>query len=206
MSQWLLTLKIAQLSPEATEMPASKTRVTLASPRSAETMTAADVRRAMEDAGVLPAAVRVALFFKDEDDDFVNLPSLEVVWPSCCISNGVLKAWFMCVPEAPATTPSTPVCACLGPQVHQPPKNKLATLDKAGFEGYSLLAAAGDGCASCVEHWLALGVDPNFQSNSSEYTAMDFVLWTEKKSHQSAASAKQVKEMLVAAGGRANKM
>ena len=206
MSQWLLTFKIAQLSPEATEIPASKMRLTLASPRSAETMTAADVLRVMEDKGVLPAAGKVALFFKDEDDDFVNLPSLEVVWPSCCISNGVLKAWFMCGPEAPATTPPTPVCACLGPQVHQPPKNKLATLDKAGFEGYSLLAAAGDGCVSCVEHWLALGADPNFQSNSSEYTAMDFVLWTEKKSHQTAASAKQVEEMLVAAGGRANKM
>ena len=165
MTQWLFTLKIAQLSPEATEMPASKTRVPLASPRSSETMTAADVRRAMEDAGVLPPAVRVALFFKDEDDDFVNLPSLDVVWPSCCISNSVLKAWFMCAPEAPARSLSTPVCACLGPQVHQPPKNKLAMLDKAGFEGYSLLAAAGDGCAFCVKHWLALGVDPNFQSN-----------------------------------------
>ena len=206
MTQWVLAIKIAELSPEATEVSASKTRVPLASPRSAETMTAADVRRSMEDAGVLPPAVRVALFFKDEDDDFVKLPSLEDVWPSCSIFNGVLKAWFMCVPEAPATTPSTPVCACFGPHVHQPLKRKLATLDQDGFEGYSLLAAAGDGCASCVKHWLALGVDPNFQSNYSEYTAMDCVLWTEKKCHQSATSAKQVKEMLVAAGGLANKM
>ena len=206
MSQWLLTLKVAELTPEAAEVPASKMRVPLASPRSTETMTAADVRQAMEDAGVLPPAVKVGLFFKDDEGDFVTLPSLEVVWPSCCISNGVLKAWFMCVPEAPATTPSTPVCACLGPQVHQPSKKKLATLDKAGFEGYSLLAAARDGCATCVEYWLEKGVDPNFKSSSSEYTAMDFAMWAGEELRISFSSADQVIEVLMTAGGRANKM
>ena len=69
-------------------------------------------------------------------------------------------------------------------------------LDQDGFEGYSLLAAAGDGCASCVKHWLEKGVDPNFESSSSRYNAMDFVLWAEKKSRVGAASSKQVKEML----------
>ncbi|MCP4466308.1 MAG: hypothetical protein GY813_06110 [Halieaceae bacterium] len=201
------TLKIVQLDPvHGTEIQLSTVRLTLAEPISSERMTAADVRRTMEGAGFLPAGVRVALYFKDEEGDFVNLPSREAVWPSCGISDGVLKAWYSCVPDPPATTPSTPVCACLGPHLHQPEKKKLATLDKANFEGYSLLAAAGDGCVSCVEHWLALGADPNFQSNSSEYTAMDFVLWTEKKSHQTAASAKRVREMLAAAGGRANIM
>ena len=200
------TLKIAQLSPDATELPLSKVRLTLASPMSPEEMTAADVRQAMEKAGIMPPAVKVALFFKDDEGDFVTLPSLKVVWPSCCISDGVLKAWFMCVPEPPATTPSTPVCACLGPHVHQPPKNKVLKLDLNDFQGYSLLAAAEEGCVSCVEYWLGNGVDPNFESLSSEYTAMDFALWAEQKSHVSAASAKQVKELLVAAGGRANKL
>ena len=181
-------------------------RLTLAAPISPEKMTAADVRRTMEGAGFLPTAVRVALFFKDEEGDFVNLPSHEAVWPSCGISDGVLKAWYICVPEAPATTPSTPACACLGPHLHLPEKKKLATLDKTGFEGYSLLAAAGDGCVSCVECWLEKGVEPNFESSSSAYTAMDCVLWAEKKSHIDALSAKQLKEMLAAAGGRANKM
>ena len=75
-----------------------------------------------------------------------------------------------------------------------------------GYDGYSFLAAASDGCASCVEYWLEKGVDPNFESSSLGYTAMDCVLWAEKKSHIDASSAKQLKEMLAAAGGRANKM
>ena len=183
MAPLVSTLKIAQLSPDATELPLSKVRLTLASPMSSKKMTAADVRQAMEDAGVLPPAVKVALFFKDDEGDFVTLPSLTVAWPSCCISDGVLKAWFMCVPEPPATTPSTPVCACLGPHVHQPPKKKLQALDQDDFQGYSLLAAAEDGCASCVEYWLDNGVDPNFQSSTSDYTAMDFVRWAQKKSN-----------------------
>lgn len=209
-STWLSTclsaLKITQLSPDATEMPLSKVMLTLASPMSSSHMTVADVRQAMEDAQLLPPAVKVCLFFKDEEGDFVALPSLEVTWPSCCISDCVLKAWFMCVPERVATTPSTPVCTCLGPHAHQPPKKKLATLDEDEFQGYSMLAAAGDGCASCVAHWLQHGVDPNYESGNCAYTAMDFVLWAEKKSHISAASAKQLREMLAAAGGRANKM
>jgi hypothetical protein len=187
-------------------MPLSKVMLTLASPMSSSHMTVADVRQAMEDAQLLPPAVKVALFFKDEEGDFVALRSLEVTWPSCCISDCVLKAWFMCVPERVATTPSTPVCTCLGPHAHQPPKKKMATLDEDEFQGYSMLAAAGDGCASCVAHWLKHGVNPNFESGNCAYTAMDFVLWAEKKSHISAASAKQLSGMLAAAGGRANKM
>ena len=206
MAQWLSVLKITQLSPDATELPLSTVRLTLAAPVSSEKMTAADVRRTMEGAGFLPAGVRVALYYKDEEGDFVNLPSPDAVWPSCGISDGVLKAWYICVPDPPGTTTPTPVCACLGPHLHQPEKKKLATLDKANFEGYSLLAAAGDGCVSCVEYWLGNGADPNFESSSSRYTAMDFVRWSEKKSHISSASAKQVQEVLVAAGGRANKM
>ena len=65
-----------------------------------------------------------------------------------------------------------------------------------------MLAAARDGCASCVEHWLEKGVDPNFESSSSQYTAVDFVLWAKKKAHISEASAKQVVDILVAAGGK----
>ncbi len=79
-------------------------------------------------------------------------------------------------------------------------------LDQNAFRGYSLLAAAEDGCASCVEYWLGRGVDPNFEGNVCDYTAMDFVQWAEKKSHISAASAEQVKEVLEAAGGQANEM
>ena len=70
----------------------------------------------------------------------------------------------------------------------------------------SLLAAASDGCALCVKHWLALGVDANFRSSTSQYTAMDFALWEVEKSEQTAAFAKQVKDVLEAAGGRAHKM
>ena len=222
MAQWLSVLKIAQLSPDATELPLSTVRLTLAAPISSEKMTAADVRRAMEDKGIMSLGEKVVLFFKDDEGDFVTLPNPEAVWPSCCIFNGMLKAWFTWVLEAPATTPSTTVCvslgprahqppnkmscACFGPHVHQPPKKKLATLDEEGFEGYSLLAAAGDGCVSCVEYWLGNGADPNFVRSSSQYTAMDFARWSEKKSHISSASAKQVQEVLVAAGGRANKM
>ncbi len=207
MVQWTSILKISQLDPvHGSEIQLSTVRLTLAEPISSERMTAADVRRTMEGAGFLPAGVRVALYFKDEEGDFVNLPSPDAVWPSCGISDGVLKAWYICVPDPPGTTTPTPVCACLGPHLHQPEKKKLATLDKANFEGYSLLAAAGDGCVSCVEYWLGMGVEPNFESSSSAYTAMDCVLWAEKKSHIDASSAKQLKEMLAAAGGRANKM
>ncbi len=221
MAQWLSVLKIAQLSPDATELPLSTVRLTLAAPISSEKMTAADVRRAMEDEGITSLGEKVVLFFKDDEGDFVTLPGPDVVWPSCCVFNGMLKAWFMWALEAPGTTPPTSAraslgsrahqppnkmsCACFGPHVHQPPKKRLATLDEEGFEGYSLLAAAGDGCVSCVEYWLGNGADPNFESSSSRYTAMDFVRWSEKKSHISSASAKQVQEVLVAAGGRANK-
>ena len=206
MAQWVATFKFAQLSQDAIEQPLSIVRLTLVSPMSSQEVTGDDVRRVLQGAGFLPPAVKVALYYKDDEDDFVTLPSLKDVWPSCCISNGVLKAWFICVPEPPGTTLPAPVCACPGPHVHQPDKKKMLTLDHDGFKGYSLLAAAGDGCASCVEHWLEKGVDPNFESSSQGYTAMDWILWTEKKSCDSAASAKQVKEMLMAAGGRANKM
>ena len=218
MAQLVSTLKIAQLSPQAIANPASIMRLTLAPPKSSAKVTAADVRRTMEDAGWLPPAVKVALYYKDEEGDFVMLASSEAAWPSCCISDGVLKAWYICVPEAPATTPSTPALpaapattpstparTCLGPHLHQPEKKKLTALDKTGFDGYSFLAAASEGCAPCVEYWLDKGVDPNFESASEAYTAMDCVLWAEKKSHIDASSAKQVKDILVAAGGRANK-
>ena len=177
MAQLLSVLKISQLLPDATEMPLSTVRLTLAAPISSEKMTAADVRRAMEDKGLLPPGVNVVLFFKDDEGDFVTLPSSEVVWPSCCIFKDVLKAWFV---EAPATPPSSTVCAslgphahqppkkspcaCFGPHVHQPPKKKLLTLDVNDFQGYSLLAAAEDGCVSCVEYWLGNGVDPNLRA------------------------------------------
>ena len=206
MAEVLFTIKIAKLSADGTELPLSKVRLTLPSPMSSEEMTAAHVRRAMRDAGIVSPAVKVELFFKDEEDDFVTLPRMDTPWPDCCISDGVLKAWFRCVPEPPPTPPSTPVCACLGPHVHQPPKKKLQALDQDDFQGYSLLAAAEDGCASCVEYWLDNGVDPNFQSSTSDYTAMDFVRWAEKKSNISPASAKRVKEVLAAAGGRTNKL
>jgi hypothetical protein len=99
-----------------------------------EEMTAAHVRRAMRDAGIVSPAVKVELFFKDEEDDFVTLLRMETAWPDCCISDGVLKAWFRCVPEPPPTPPSTPVCACLGPHVDQPPKKKLQALDQDDFQ------------------------------------------------------------------------
>ena len=117
------------------------------------------------------------------------------------IVNGVREPRSTRTP-APKKSP----CACFGPHVHQPPKKKLATLDEEGFQGYSLLAAAGDGCVSCVEYWLGNGADPNFERSSGRYTAMDFVRWSEKKSLISPASAKQVQELLADAGGRANKM
>jgi len=79
-------------------------------------------------------------------------------------------------------------------------------MDQQAHCGYSLLAAAQEGCASCVEYWLGRGVDPNFEGNVRDYTAMDFVQWAEKKSHISAESAMQVKEVLEAAGGHANEM
>ena len=164
-------------------------------------MTVAGVRQAMGDAGVLPPAAKVVLFFKNEEGDFVNLPSPEVAWPSCCISYGVLKAWFMCMPEAPATTPSKRGWSCCGPQVHRLPKNKSATLDKAG---YSLLAAARDGCVSCVKYWLDFGVNANFESSNNKYTAIDFAVWAEEEFRISISEAEQVIKVLVAAGGRAN--
>ena len=209
-TEWLSTclsaLKITQLSPDATEMPLSKVMLTLTSPMPSSHVTVADVRQAMEDAQLTSPAEKVCLFFKDEEGDFVALPSLEVMWPSCCISDCVLKAWFMCVPERVARTPSTPVCACLGPHAHQPPKKKLATLGEDDFQGYSMLAAAGDGCVSCVAHWLRHGVDPNYESGNCAYTAMDFVLWAENKSQISATSAKQVSDILAAAGGQAKEV
>ena len=206
MSQWLFTLKFAELSPDATEVPLSIVRLDLPSPLSSEDVTSDVLRQAMGEAGMLPPAVKVALFFKDEEGDFVTEPSTHFAWPSCCISEGVLKAWFMRAPEPPSTAPSTPVCACLGPHVHQPSKKRLQSLDQDEFQGYSLLAAAEEGCHSCVEYWLGNGVDPNFRSSTNDYTAMDFVLWAKKKSHISAACAEQVKLVLQDAGGRTNKM
>jgi hypothetical protein len=206
MTQLLSTLKVCQLSPNATELPLSKVRVKFTQHYNPAYVTAANVRQAMVDAQILPPGVQVALFFQDEESDFVALPKMNDVWPSCCIVGSVLKAWYMCIPEPVGTTPSTPVCACLGPHVHQPPKKKAATLDLETFRGYSLLHAAGDGCANCVQYWLEQGVDPNFESGSCGHTAMDWVLWAEKKSHISAGAAEQVREILVNAGGRTNSM
>ena len=205
MAQWLYFLKITQLSPDATEMPMSAVRLTLASPMSSDRITAAHVRQAMEDKGMLKAGVKVALFFKDDDGDFVALPNEEEVWPSCCISDGVLKAWFAIAPESLATTPSTPLPSCLGPHVHQPPKKKLHSIDFHEFRGYSLLAAAEDGCVPCVEYWLDNQANVNFESGTNQYTALDFVRWSAKKSRISSASAREVEDVLVDAGGRANK-
>ena len=114
------------------------------------------------------------------------------------MSDSMVRAWYMVAPPPP-----TPEPACLGPHVHQPPPKKSKTLNFEDFKGYSLLHAAGDGCAHCVEYWLAQGVDANFESSSCGHTAMDFVLWADKRSSISATSAKQVSEMLAAAGGQA---
>ena len=211
MAQWLNFLKIIQLTPDANgvpyEVPMSAVRLTLASPMYSDRITAADVRQAMEDKGMLSVVgVKVALFFKDDDGDFVALPNQEEVWPACCISDGVLKAWFTCAPESLATTPSTPVCSCLGPHVHQPPKRKLHSIDFQEFRGYSLLAAAEDGCVSCVEYWLDNEANVNFESGTNQYTALDFVRWSAKKGRISSASARQVEDVLMDAGGRANKV
>ena len=206
MSRWLSTFKIAEISPDATEVPLSIVRLNLPVPVSSEDVTADVVRQAMEDAGVLQPAAKVDLFFKDEEGDFVTLPSTKLAWPSCCISEGVLKAWFMRAPEPPATAPSTPVCACLGPHVHQPSQKRLQSLDQNEFQGYSLLTAAEEGCHFCVGYWLENGVDANFRSSTNDYTAMDFVLWSKKKSRISAVCAEQVKLVLENAGGRVNKM
>ena len=158
MAQKLSTLKIAQLTTEAVQMPMSIMGLDLARPMSAATITAADVRQAIKDGIFLPPSVKLALYYKDEDGDFVNLPNGEVAWPTCCIFENVLKAWYICLPEAPATSPSTPASSaasatipstpargCFGPHLHQPDKKKIPTLDMVGYDGYSLLAAASDG-------------------------------------------------------------
>ena len=205
--EWVLVLKVTQLSTShAKEIPGSILRVPLASPVLKGTMNAAEMRQVLEHAKVLEPAEKVSFFYKDDEGDFVRQTNLEVAWPSECISDGVLKAYFMRGQDAPTTTCSTPVCTCPGPHAHLPPQSKLSKLDKAGFAGYSLLAAASDGCAPCVKHWLALGVDANFRSSTNQYTAVDFAMWEKEKSEQTAASAKQVKDVLEAAGGQANKM
>ena len=216
MAQCLRFLKMTQLMPDANgvpyEVPMSAVRLTLASPMYSDSFTAADVRQAMEDKGMLSVVgVKVALFFKDDDGDFVALPNQEEVWPASCISDGVLKAWFSRAPEptrAPeplVTTPSMPLPRCLGPHVHQPPKRKCHSLDFEEFKGYSLLAAAEEGCVSCVEYWLDNDVNVNFESGNNQYTALDFVRWAAKKSRISSESAREVEDVLVDAGGRANK-
>ena len=205
--EWVLVLKVTQLSTShAKEIPGSILRVPLASPVLKGTMNAAEMRQVLEHTKVLEPAEKVSFFYKDDEGDFVRQTNLEVAWPSECISDGVLKAYFMRGQDAPTTTCSTPVCPCPGPHAHLPPQSKLSKLDKAGFAGYSLLAAASDGCAPCVKHWLALGVDANFRSSTNQYTAVDFAMWEKEKSEQTAASAKQVKDVLEAAGGQANKM
>ena len=75
-----------------------------------------------------------------------------------------------------------------------------------GYNGYSLLAATSDGCASCVKHWLDKGVDPNFQSSSERYTALDCLWWEAKKGRIDPSIAEQLKEMLQDAGGLSNKV
>ena len=203
----VLVLKVTQLSTShAKEIAGSILRVPLASPVLKSTMNAAEMRQVLEHAKVLEPAEKVSFFYKDDEGDLVRQTNLEVAWPSECISDGVLKAYFMRGQDAPTTTCSTPVCACPGPHAHLPPQSKLSKLDKAGFAGYSLLAAASNGCALCVEHWLALGVDANFRSSTSQYTAVDCALWEIEKAEKTAASAKQVKAVLEVAGGRANKM
>lgn len=232
MAQKLSTLKIAQLTTEAVQMPMSIMRLDLATPMSAATFTAADVRQAIKNGIFLPPSVRLALYYKDEDGDFVTLPNDEVAWPTCCIFENVLKAWYICLPEAPATSPSapalppaqattpstpassaaqatipsTPARGCFGPHLHQPDRKKIPTLDMVGYDGYSLLAAASDGCPSCVKYLLEKRVDPNFESSNIGYTALDCVMWAEKKSYIDPSSAEQCKEVLKAAGGHANKM
>ncbi len=196
MAQLVSALKIGQIAPDATEMKLSIVRLTLPSPMSSEEMTGDVVRRAMEKEGVPRPGVKFVLYFKDEEGDFVTLPNMKIAWPAGCISDSVLKVWFACVPDPPGTLPSTPVFACLGPHVHMPDKKKAQTLDYDLFKGYSFLAAAGDGCASCVEYWLENGADLHFESSSRGYTAMDCVEWAEKTSQVSSASAKQVKLVL----------
>ena len=206
--EWVCVLKVTQLSTShAKEIPGSILRVPLASPVLKGTMNAVEMRQVLEHANVLEPAEKVSFFYKDDEGDFVRQTNLEVAWPSECISDGVLKAYFMRGQDAPTTTCSTPVLRqCPGPHAHLPPQSKLSKLDKAGFAGYSLLAAASDGCAPCVKHWLPLGVDANFRSSTNQYTAVDFAMWEKEKSEQTAASAKQVKDVLEAAGGQANKM
>ena len=218
MAQSLSVLKIVQLTTDCTEIPMSRMRLTFAASVPAAEITVGDVGQAIKEGLPLPSSVRVALYYKDEEGEFVNLQNVEAVWPSCCISEGILKAWYICVPEAPATTPSTPgplvasatipstpVRRCLGPHLHQPERKKIPTLDMAGYNGYSLLAAASDGCVSCVKYWLEKNVDPNFESSNERYTSLDCLFWAAKKGHVDPSTAEQLKEILKNAGGRANK-
>ena len=67
-----------------------------------------------------------------------------------------------------------------------------------------MLAAARDGCVSCVKYWLDFGVNANFESSNNKYTAIDFAVWAEEEFRISISEAEQVIKVLVAAGGRAN--
>ncbi len=204
MDELVSVIKVAQISAEGSELKTTFTRVHMPSSMSPEVVTVDVVHRTIRKAGVLPLGVKIALYYKDEEGDFVTLPNPKQAWPRCCISDDLLRAWFRYVPAPPGTAPSTPPCTCLGPHKHMPDKNKLNKVDYDGFKGYSMLAAASDACASCVQHWLDLGVNPNFSSTNQEYTALDCVFWAEKKSQVSRASAEQVKELLRDAGGFAN--
>ncbi len=200
------TLKVAQLSADGQEMRTSFMRVNMQESKHPDAMTVEIVRAAMKNAGVPPPGVKAVLYFKDEEGDFVSLPNPKSVWPSRYISDGLLRAWFICVPDAPESSTEEPACACLGPHLHMPDKKKLQSIDYDSFKGYCLLAAATDGCSSCVRYWLDNDVDPNFMSSNQEYTAMDCVLWAEQKSQVNVASAARVKELLKTAGGMVNKV
>ncbi len=200
------TLKVAELSAAAQEMKTSLMRVNMQVSVHPDAMTVEIVRAAMKNVGVPPPGVKAVLYFKDEEGDYVSLPDPKSVWPARCISDGLLRAWFMCVPDPPESSTEEPACACLGPHLHMPEKRKLQSIDYDSFKGYCLLAAASDGCSSCVLYWLANDVDPNFRSSNQEYTAMDCVLWAEKKSQVNMASAARVKDLLKTAGGMVNKV
>jgi hypothetical protein len=198
----IATLKVSYLSPVLEELQMTKMRVTLQAPMPPEEVTVQVVRDALKKADIMTPAVRAALYFKDEEGEFLTLPNPKEAWPSCCVSDNLARVWIMWVPNPPSEL----VCTCLGPHKHLPDKKKLETVDYDGFKGYSLLAAAGDACHSCVEHWLDDGVDANFVSDNQQYTPMDCVLWAEKKSKISMAAAERVKELLKASGGEPNKM
>jgi len=196
-------LKMSKISTDGNELPLSKFLLSLEPPVPGSDLSTARIREAMEADNKVPQNSVIDFYYKDTECDLVLITDRNAPWPVTAGTDGTIKVWFLCAPPPPDDDFSV---VCMGPHTHQPPDKKAKTLTEEQWKGYSFLAAASAGCATCVDHWLKQGVDVNFGSLNQGYTAMDFILWSKGKGTVIASDAALVISTLEARGGQPHMM